>query len=87
MQDSRNGSETVEGGSFKEAEATGGGGKDAADDSTLTGKDDARITEIEGKDPNEVGFDGTDDPFDPLSQPIWRKWMSVMTVSSGAICV
>lgn len=86
MQDSR-AIETGEGDSYKKAEATGGGGKDAADDSTLTGKDEANVIELEGKDPNEVGFDGTDDPFDPLSQPIWRKWMSVMTVSSGAICV
>jgi hypothetical protein len=87
MQDSKHGNETGEGGSYKKTEATGGGSKDVADDSTLTGKDEVNVTETEGKDPNEVGFDGTDDPFDPLSQPIWRKWMSVMTVSSGAICV
>lgn len=76
-----------EGGPLENAEAKAGDYKQTADDSTFTGKDDTRITELEGKDPNEVGFDGTNDPFDPLSQPIWRKWMSVMTVSSGAICV
>lgn len=67
-----------------------GGGlqaKDQADNSTLAGKDRAIVTEEEGKDPNEVGFDGADDPYDPLNQPIWRKWVSVFTVASGAICV
>lgn len=76
-----------QGGSLDNAEAKGGDGKEASDDTTLTGKEGVRITELEGKDPNEVGFDGTNDPYDPLSQPVWRKWMSVMTVSSGAICV
>jgi hypothetical protein len=55
--------------------------------SPFTEKDEARIAEREGKDPNEVDFDGPDDPFNPLTQPVWRKWVSVFTVASGAICV
>lgn len=62
-----------------------GAGK--ADRSPFAEKDEARILEREGKDPNEVDFDGPDDPFNPLTQPIWRKWVSVFTVASGAICV
>ena len=75
------------GGSLENAEAKPADGKEASDDTTLAGKEGVRITEQEGKNPNEVGFDGDDDPYDPLRQPVWRKWMSVMTVSSGAICV
>ncbi|KAJ9104070.1 hypothetical protein QFC20_004647 [Naganishia adeliensis] len=62
-----------------------GAGK--ADRTPFAEKDEARILEREGKDPNEVDFDGPDDPFNPLTQPIWRKWVSVFTVASGAICV
>ncbi|KAJ9093715.1 hypothetical protein QFC21_006311 [Naganishia friedmannii] len=60
---------------------------DLPDDTTLTSKDQTAWEEKDSKDPNEVGFDGRDDPFDPLNQPIWRKWVSVFTVASGAICV
>lgn len=55
--------------------------------STFAQKDEATISEREGKDPNEVEFDGPNDSFDPLTQPIWRKWASVFTIASGAICV
>lgn len=58
-----------------------------ADELTFAKKDGAIVSEREGKDPNEVTFDGPNDSFDPLTQPIWRKWVSVFTVASGAICV
>lgn len=61
--------------------------KDLPDDTTLTGRDDTAWEEKDDRDPNEVGFDGENDPYDPLNQPIWRKWVSVFTVASGAICV
>ncbi|KAJ9091826.1 hypothetical protein QFC19_008939 [Naganishia cerealis] len=61
--------------------------EDLPDDTTLTGKEDNTLEEKNNKDPNEVGFDGPDDSFNPLNQPVWRKWVSVFTVASGAICV
>lgn len=38
-------------------------------------------------DPNECRFEGDDDPDDPLNIPFWKKWMAVITVGTGAICV
>jgi hypothetical protein len=61
--------------------------KELPDDTTLTSRDDNTWEEKDAKDPNEVEFDGPDDPFNPLNQPIWRKWVSVFTVASGAICL
>jgi hypothetical protein len=58
-----------------------------ANESTFAKKNETIVSEREGKDPNEVTFDGPNDTFDPLTQPIWRKWVSVFTVASGAICV
>lgn len=39
------------------------------------------------KDPNEVGFDGPDDPEDPLNMPTWRKWVIVVVIASASTCV
>ncbi|KAG7539600.1 hypothetical protein FFLO_03476 [Filobasidium floriforme] len=38
-------------------------------------------------DPNECRFEGEDDPDDPLNIPFWKKWIAVITVGTGAICV
>lgn len=38
-------------------------------------------------DPNECRFEGEDDPDDPLNIPFWKKWVAVITVGTGAICV
>ncbi|KAJ9104069.1 hypothetical protein QFC20_004646 [Naganishia adeliensis] len=38
-------------------------------------------------DPNEVTFDGPDDPEDPLNFPTWRKWIIVVTIASASTCV
>jgi hypothetical protein len=38
-------------------------------------------------DPNECRFEGEDDPDDPLNIPLWKKWVAVVTVGTGAICV
>lgn len=39
------------------------------------------------RDPNEVQFDGPDDPEDPLNYPTWRKWVIVVTIASASTCV
>jgi hypothetical protein len=70
-----------ESGPVKEARA------EKANESKFANKDGAIVSAREGQDPNEVTFDGPNDSFDPLTQPIWRKWVSVFTVASGAICV
>lgn len=38
-------------------------------------------------DPNEVTFDGPDDPEDPLNFPTWRKWVIVVTIATASTCV
>lgn len=38
-------------------------------------------------DPNEVTFDGPDDPDDPLNFPTLRKWLIVVTIASTSTCV
>jgi hypothetical protein len=38
-------------------------------------------------DPNEVTFNGPNDPDDPLNFPTWRKWMIVVTIASASTCV
>ena len=38
-------------------------------------------------DPNECRFEGEDDVDDPLNIPFWKKWLAVITVGTGAICV
>lgn len=35
----------------------------------------------------ECSFDGEDDPWDPLNTSLVKKWMAVLAVSSGAVCV
>lgn len=39
------------------------------------------------KDPNEVAFDGPDDPEDPLNMPTWRKWVIVVVIATASTCV
>lgn len=39
------------------------------------------------KDPNEVGFDGPEDPKDPLNMPMWRKWVIVVVIATASTCV
>lgn len=58
------------------------------------GVGDAPGTELEigegdrdKKDPNEVRFDGEDDPYSPLNQSVVVKWLAVGSISSAAICV
>lgn len=38
-------------------------------------------------DQHECRFEGEDDPDDPLNIPFWKKWVAVITVGTGAICV
>lgn len=39
------------------------------------------------KDPFEVAFDGDNDPLCPRSTSIIRKWLVVVTVGMGSLCV
>ncbi|KAI0850093.1 MFS general substrate transporter [Daldinia vernicosa] len=39
------------------------------------------------KDPFEVSWDGDDDPLCPRSMPTARKWLAVITVGMGSLCV
>lgn len=39
------------------------------------------------KDPFEVAWDGDDDPLCPRSMSLIRKWMVVITVGLGSLCV
>lgn len=49
--------------------------------------DAQRWPEKAGPDPNEVTFDGPNDPDDPLNFPTWRKWIIVVTIASASTCV
>ncbi len=40
------------------------------------------------KDPFEVGWDdGDNDPLNPRSMPLWRKWSIIIITSFGSFCV
>ncbi|KAG4221914.1 hypothetical protein PC116_g29610 [Phytophthora cactorum] len=54
---------------------------DATDDSLTP---DQRQVE---KDPFEVAWDGDDDPLCPRSMATARKWLAVITVGMGSLCV
>lgn len=44
------------------------------------------ITESE-KDPFEVSWDSDDDPLCPWSMPLVRKWILVLIIGMGSLCV
>ncbi|KAI0131191.1 MFS general substrate transporter [Daldinia grandis] len=54
---------------------------DATDDTLTPGQ-----RQIE-KDPFEVSWDGDDDPMCPRSMTTARKWLTVITVGMGSLCV
>ncbi|ODV96442.1 hypothetical protein PACTADRAFT_75565 [Pachysolen tannophilus NRRL Y-2460] len=50
-------------------------------------KEMSSIEVLEGKDPNEVRFDGRDDPADPKNMSFVRKWIITLIVSFTALCI
>ncbi|KAI1139746.1 putative bicyclomycin resistance protein [Hypoxylon sp. FL0543] len=56
---------------------------DATDDTLAS----AQAQAAAAKDPFEVAFEGDNDPFCPRKMSILRKWLIVITVGLGSLCV
>lgn len=51
-------------------------------------QDAAAVASAEEKsDPFEVGWDGDDDPMNPRSLPLLHKWILVIIIGVGSLCV
>ncbi len=53
------------------------------------GPEDAKEVVVEGSQdkPFEVGWDGPDDPMNPKNMRTARKWLVVITLAVGSLCV
>jgi len=51
--------------------------------------DDTKVADIEGTGEKafEVGWDGPDDPMNPKNLHTARKWLVVITLAFGSLCV
>ncbi|KAK6364759.1 hypothetical protein LTS17_011864 [Exophiala oligosperma] len=60
-----------------------------SDDGRNDGQEVEQQVNIEDKDENpfEVGWDGPEDPMNPKNMNVLRKWMIVIIIAFGALCV
>jgi len=58
--------------------------QDSGDEQNPDGQEDLEVTSEKAF---EVGWDGPDDPMNPKNMNTARKWLVVMTLALGSLCV
>lgn len=73
--------------SGRNSTSAGGEGEEGEHQGEGDGQANTRVAKEDEKDPNEVGWDGPDDPENPQNWSKKKKWYLTVLLSTATVCV